>query len=160
MNKSNVIKTIIKMLEQRFDTAANAARQAYEAATSKESVAENKYDTFGLEASYLAHGQSQRVLDCENDLKRFLAMEFKSFQADDPIEMGALVGLTDESGKSLTCFISPCAGGQAFSDSAVSGMLITPSSPLGKSIMGSLLEDEIKVSIGSDVKFYEITHLA
>ncbi len=148
------------MLEQRFDTAATAARQAYEAATGKESVAENKYDTFGLEASYLAHGQSQRVLDCENDLKRFLALEFKSFQADDPIAMGALVGLVDETGKSLTCFISPCAGGQAFSYDAKSGMLITPNSPLGKSIMGSLLEDEIKVSIGRDVKIYEITYLA
>ena len=159
MNKSRVIKTITKMLEQRFDTAATAARQAYEAATDKESVAENKYDTFGLEASYLAHGQSQRVLDCENDLKRFLGMEFKSFQADDPIAMGALVGLIDDAGKSLTCFISPCAGGQTFKGEGISGMLITPSSPLGKSIIGSLLEDEIKVSIGGDEKFYEITSL-
>lgn len=147
------------MLEQRFETAANAALQAYEAATGKESVAENKYDTFGLEASYLAHGQSQRVLDCENDLKRFSAMEFKSFQATDEIAIGALVGLIDDSGKSLICFLSPCAGGQTFKDDAISGMLITPSSPLGKSIMGSLLEDEIKVNIGNEVKFYEITYL-
>lgn len=159
MNKSLVIKTITKMLEERFETAVSAARQAYDAATDKETVAENKYDTFGLEASYLAHGQSQRVLDCENDLKQFLAMELKKFTADDEIAVGAFISLIDDMGKSIRCFISPCAGGQTFIFENLSCMLITPSSPLGKSLMGSYLDDEVKVAIGTDLKYYEITHL-
>ena len=160
MNKPLVVNAIIKMLEQRFETAANAARQAYEAATDKETVAENKYDTFGLEASYLAHGQSQRVIDCENDLKHFLATEFRAFHEDDEVAMGALISLLDKSGKTLNCFISPCAGGQSFEFDNHNYMLITPSSPIGKSLMGAFLEDEIKVTIGSDLKYYEITHLS
>lgn len=147
------------MLEKRFETAALAAQQAYDAATDKESVAETKYDTFGLEASYLAHGQSQRVIDCENDLKHFLSLTYKAFHEDDDIAVGALVGLGDELGKTMTCFLSPCAGGQAFDFEEISGILITPSSPLGKSLMGAFLDDEVKVSIGGEVKTYEITHL-
>lgn len=160
MNKSRIITAIVTMLEQRFETAAAAARQAYEAATDKETVAENKYDTFGLEASYLAHGQSQRVIECENDLKHFLAADFKVFKEGDEITMGALIRLTHDSGKEMNCFISPCAGGQAFECEETSGILITPSSPMGKSLMGSYLEDEIKVVIGHEAKYYEITHLS
>ncbi|EAQ67035.1 hypothetical protein MED121_13945 [Marinomonas sp. MED121] len=160
MNKSHLIHTIKKMLEKRFETAATAAHQAYEAATDKESVAENKYDTFGLEASYLAHGQSQRVIECENDLKHFLSMTFKDFNEDDAIAMGALVELEESAGKQITCFISPCAGGQAFDFEGKNCLLITPSSPLGRALLGANLEDEVKVTIGADTKFYEITHLS
>ena len=160
MKKSLLIQVIQQMLEQRFETAAMAARQAYEAATDKESIAENKYDTFGLEASYLAHGQSQRVIECENDLKHFLSMEYKVFSADDGIAIGAFVELEDNAGKRMSCFISPCAGGQTFQFEEKNCLLITPSSPLGKALLGANLEDEIKVVIGSDIKFYEITQLS
>ncbi|KJZ10720.1 hypothetical protein TW85_19370 [Marinomonas sp. S3726] len=159
MNKPQIIDAIVSMLEKRFETAAAAALQAYEAATDKETVAENKYDTFGLEASYLAHGQSQRVIECENDLKHFLATDFKVFREDDEIAMGALIRLTHDSGKVMNCFISPCAGGQAFECGEMNGILITPNSPMGKSLMGSFLEDEIKVAIGHETKYYEITYL-
>ena len=148
MNKTSIIAAIIKMLEKRFETAAIAAQQAYDAATDKESVAENKYDTFGLEASYLAHGQSQRVIECENDLKHFLSITYKEFYEDDEIAIGALVQLVDET------------GGQAFNFDEKNGLLITPSSPLGKSLMGAMLEDEVKVKIGGDVKIYEITSVS
>ena len=62
MNKTNVIKTIIALLEVQYQTAIDAAKEAHSTATDDETIAENKYDTFALEASYLAHGQSQRVI--------------------------------------------------------------------------------------------------
>ena len=42
----------------------------------RESVAETKWDTFGLENSYLAHGQSVRVAECETDLAYFRKFSF------------------------------------------------------------------------------------
>jgi hypothetical protein len=41
--------------------AEQAVRAAHETATHEENIAENKYDTLGLEAAYLATGQARRA---------------------------------------------------------------------------------------------------
>ncbi|KPC57834.1 Uncharacterized protein AC509_2176 [Pseudomonas amygdali pv. morsprunorum] len=52
MNKQDVLQSIIDKLEIDLDIAQRAAQTAYETATHEENIAENKYDTLGLEASY------------------------------------------------------------------------------------------------------------
>ena len=74
MQKADVIAAIIAALTDQRDHAAAAADQARETATSKENIAENKYDTFGLEAAYLAHGQSTRVQQLTAEIAAFSAM--------------------------------------------------------------------------------------
>ena len=61
MNKTTVHQLIIDKLRIDLDVAERAAQTAYETATHEENVAENKYDTLGLEASYLATGQARRM---------------------------------------------------------------------------------------------------
>jgi putative salt-induced outer membrane protein YdiY len=61
MNKSEVIQAIIQELEAQLATATAASRQAAETATDEESKAETKWDTQGLEASYLAAGQAEQA---------------------------------------------------------------------------------------------------
>ena len=39
--------------------------------THEENIAENKYDTLGLEAAYLAQGQAQRVNECYLSIQQF-----------------------------------------------------------------------------------------
>lgn len=56
MNKQDVLQRIIDKLNIDLDIAERAAQTAYETATHEENIAENKYDTLGLEASYLAAG--------------------------------------------------------------------------------------------------------
>ena len=56
MNKAKLHQTIITALNVVLETSKKAAIQAHETATNGETVAENKYDTFALEASYLAAG--------------------------------------------------------------------------------------------------------
>ena len=160
MNKPQLVNAIIQLLEQRFNTSALAAQQAHHAATDKESIAETKYDTFGLEASYLAHGQSQRVIECENDLKHFIAITYRDFTSEDSVGVGALVHLMDEKENAMTCFISPCAGGQSLVFEAQKVMLITPSSPLGKALMGKFIEDEDPVKIATETNDYELNNIA
>ncbi|MGO2356525.1 MAG: hypothetical protein ACTH58_17545 [Marinomonas foliarum] len=93
MDKKKVYQAITDALLQRFETAKWAAKQAHDAETNEESVAENKYDTFGLEASYLAHGQSKRVLECEKDWLFFNKKTFDIFNENDAIELWCLVAL-------------------------------------------------------------------
>ena len=89
MDKARLHQTIITALEVVLDNSKKAAIQAHEAATNGETVAENKYDTFGLEASYLAAGQSKRVSECEENLKIFKLLEVQDFKPESLIRPGA-----------------------------------------------------------------------
>src|SRR5688572_10642274 len=75
MNKIQLITQICEMLEQDRLRLKEAARATYEAATHEESKPENEYDTRGLEASYLAGAQAQRVQETEEVLFLFRALE-------------------------------------------------------------------------------------
>jgi len=157
MNKKSVLDEISKALLQRFETAKWAANQAHEAATSKESIAENKYDTFGLEASYLAHGQSQRVLECEQDWLDFTKVAFDEEGLS--IALGSFVRLVGvDSSQNVACFfISPCAGGLTVKVENESVFLVTPSSPVGKELMGKSAEDEVSLLRSGQQTCFEIT---
>lgn len=56
VDKKLLILQIIADLNAAIQTALAAADDARATATNKENVAENRYDTLGLEAAYLAHG--------------------------------------------------------------------------------------------------------
>jgi hypothetical protein len=70
-NKTLLLEQIVAVLEAAYESAVEAANQARDTATNGENVAENKYDTLGLEAAYLAHGQSQRAVDLKIEIAAF-----------------------------------------------------------------------------------------
>ena len=111
MDKTRLHQTIITALEVVLDTSKKAAIQAHEAATNGETIAENKYDTFGLEASHLAAGQSRRVSACEENLKELNLLKVQDFKPESLISLGALVELEDAQSDIKTLFLSPVSGG-------------------------------------------------
>lgn len=160
MDKYDVQKAIANALLSRYETAKWAAKQAHEAATNEESVAENKYDTFGLEASYLAHGQSQRVLECEKDWLVFDKKQPVLFDGEDVIDLWCLVTLTELQASSAAnkyFFISPCAGGLTVEISEKALYLVTSSSPVGKALLGKYVGDELELLQNGKQTAYEIT---
>ena len=60
MDKFSVINKIIDELKVQLEVAKGASTEAASYATNAESRAESKWDTQGLEASYLAAGQAGR----------------------------------------------------------------------------------------------------
>jgi len=164
MNKSILLTEILKQLDAIKLSAVKAANQAHETATHSETVARSKYETFGLEASYLAHGQAQRVAECTMDLKAFTELNLCAFNDGKPIGLGALVVIMDEKDDEQFLFIGPGAGGLKFSVTVdiqaspeqVEVMIITPSSPLGCALMGRGLDDIVAINIGDNRKEYEI----
>jgi hypothetical protein len=156
LNKKDVIESIQLCLKDRLDVSHKAALQAYEQATNDESVAENKYDTFGLEASYLAHGQSKRVIECEKDLALFV--KFKAqYQAVRPIvSVGCLVKLIDQASMVQYFFISPVAGGTKVMLNNEFITLISTTSPLGKGLLGREEGDELELNSLQGTRLYEI----
>ena len=57
------VAQIIAALTSELDGYKRSARSAHEEATSEQSKAENKYDTRGLEAAYLAGAQSRQAAE-------------------------------------------------------------------------------------------------
>lgn len=160
MNKHDVHKAVTAALLGRYETAKWAAKQAHEAATNEESVAENKYDTFGLEASYLAHGQSQRVLDCEKDWLLFEKKQPTLIKEEGVIDLWCLVTLTElesSCGTEKYFFISPCAGGLTIEIIEKKVCLVTPFSPVGKKLLGKVVGDEVELLQNGKQMAYEIT---
>ncbi len=156
MNKQLLHDKIIQVLEEAHQSATAAALQAHDTATNKASVAENKYDTFGLEASYLAHGQAKRVAEYEAGLVAYKSLGAVSFSEGSLVELGALIQLEDEEGISQCLFLGPSAGGLKFNFEDTEITLITTSSPLGQALVGHCVGDEVEMKLSDQNKSYEI----
>lgn len=61
MDKLLLRQQVLGRLAEDLLRVEQAAQIAHEAATHEENIAENKYDTLGLEAAYLATGQARRA---------------------------------------------------------------------------------------------------
>jgi len=159
MDKSLLLKHIIDELKNVHQAAVDAATRAYETATHEENAPEHKYDTLSLEASYLAHGQAQRVAECEDDLAKYDKLEAKVFTNQDTIALGCLVHLIDENDIDKYVFLGPAAGGLKLTFEGREIIVVTPSAPLGDTLSGQQVDDELEVHIGDDRKIFDIVEL-
>jgi transcription elongation GreA/GreB family factor len=160
MNKQLLIDKILTRLEANRQQAINAAMEAYNTATADENVAENKYDTLGLEASYLAQGQAQRVEECEEDIASYKLLAKGGASDSSLISLGVLIDIVNENGVGQTLFLGPKAGGLTVSYSEGGSVqeikIVTPSSPMGAALINREEGDEFKLMVGSNAHYYEI----
>jgi len=160
MNKQLLLEQLLVALSLIREQALGAAMQAYNSATADENIAENKYDTLGLEASYLAQGQAQRVAECEEDMAAYKSLKVEDFSEIKPISFGALIHVVDEQGLEQYLFLGPKAGGLSFR--YVDGpdqkdiKIITPSSPIGAALLKREVGEEIELNVGGSTHCYEI----
>lgn len=159
MKKSVLLKKIVAHLVSELELYHRAAKAAFDEATDEQNKAENKYDTRGLEASYLARGQARQVADTEQAITQFQSMATTELPPGSPVGLGALVEL--ECGKeSSSYFIGPCAGGTEIQDSKTTIVVITPHSPLGKQLSGKRAGDSFPIILGSTRKVHKITRVS
>ena len=156
MNKTAVHLLLLEKLEIDLDVLQRAAQTAYEAATHAENIAENKYDTLGLEASYLATGQARRVEEIRQALKNCQAMTLAPYSAAQGIQVGALVNLEAENGSGQWLFLAPDAAGLKLNHDGHTVTVITPRSPLGAALLGKQLDDEVQISVGGAVQIFSV----
>ena len=147
MNKRALIKKITARLTDELEIYFRAAQFSRAEATHESSKAESKYDTRGLEASYLARGQSRQAAEIEAAIVEFEKMPVKKFGADEPIGLGALVELETD-GENLFYFIGPRAGGTEVLHDKKEILVITPQSPLGEQLLGKKSGDCPQLTLG------------
>lgn len=160
MNKQLLLEKIIIALEAIREQAVSAAMEAYKTATADENVAENKYDTLGLEASYLAQGQAQRVAECEDDIAAYKLLAKSDVTGASTISLGTLIHLVNEQGVEQKLFLGPKSGGLtvSYDENCIAHeiKIITPSSPIGKALLKRKEGDEFELNVGANSHSYEI----
>lgn len=93
MDRDLLFNLLFEQLNTSLAIAIKAATDARDLATHEQSKPETQYDTVGLEASYLAHGQSQRVNDLQLAIEDWQLLKSKSFGESSKISTGAIVEL-------------------------------------------------------------------
>ncbi|RMQ45410.1 hypothetical protein ALQ04_00631 [Pseudomonas cichorii] len=158
MNKADVLLQIVDRLKIDLDIAVRAAQTAYETATHEENVAENKYDTLGLEASYLAAGQARRVEEIRQALALYQGWSLKPFDDSRGIQTGDLVALEDQGEQSQYLFIGPDAAGLKVNSDNQPITVITARAPLGQNLLGKFEGDRVEITINGHRQSFEVTH--
>ena len=156
MYKEDILPKIITILTADLKTLTEAAKTAHAAATHAECLPDNKYDTTGLEASYIAQGQANRAQDIRQSLENYRSLTIRAFDEETPIHLTALVTIEADDGSCRQIFLGPDAGGLKLVDGGAECIVITAESPLGRALLGKVCGDEIDTGSGEVRKTFTV----
>ena len=166
MNKRRIVELLIERLQAELDGVTRAAQAAHEAATHESAKPENQYDTRGLEASYLAGAQAQRVTEISALISAYRLMPLPEPGPRDPIEPGMLVELelelgnarpsSSSKGRRSYYLLMPRGGGISIQIDGCSVLALAPGAPMGEALMGRRVDDVIEVETKDQVREYRV----
>jgi transcription elongation GreA/GreB family factor len=149
MDKLLLQQQVLKRLAEDLLQAEQAVRAAHETATHEENIAENKYDTLGLEASYLAAGHVRRADAIRQALALWPQFRPRPYDASKGIELGALVCLVDSDDKQRHLFLGPDGGSMKLVSGTQLVQVISCAAPLGRAMLGKCEGDEVAIQAAS-----------
>ena len=153
MTKDFILAAIGDELNKQFLILQKAVKQAHESATDDENIAENKYDTTGLEASYLVQVQARRLDEIEQSIIEF--REFSLPENSALIQLGSLVKVIEKQNESFF-FLSPQAGGMEIEHDGNTILITTFYSPIGKALLGKKSGDRIDINVAGKARTLHI----
>ncbi len=156
IDKAALKTELVAQLEAALEAAERAHAAALEGATHSEARAENPKDTRGLEQSYLARGQAQRVAELAASVAAVTALAVRGFGPTDPIAVGALVTV-DEDGQPQRLFVAPHGGGSVLAGGV---QVVTPTSPLGRALLGKRVEDDVELRLPGRLRILVVVAIA
>ncbi len=155
VNKSTLLKKILGALRDEMDSYTRAAKAAHAEATDPQSKAENKYDTRGLEAAYLAGAQSRQAAETMAAIEAYEKLTLRSFKADEEADLTALVEV-ETRGERMTFFVGPSKGGLEITIGKTEITVITPQAPLGQLLVGRKAGERFKRGSGASAAEYRV----
>lgn len=156
MDKSLLQQLVLTRLEADLQAATHAAHVAHESATHEENIAENKYDTLGLEAAYLATGQARRVEAIRQAITLWRQLQLRPFTEESGIALGALICLADEDASEQLFLLGPNGASMKLHHGERSIQVISHEAPLGKAMLGKTLGDEVILKIANGTQHFEV----
>jgi len=154
MNKTVLLRAVLAVLENDLRRLQAANVQASAGATDGEARAETKWDTCGLESSYLARGHALQFKALAADVCELRAFAIPVFTGQ-PIGLGALVEVEQNKEKTLF-FLLPCAGGTELCVDGRDVTVVTPSSPVGAALLDKRQGEKFSFRAGSSGKILSV----
>jgi len=155
MDKELFFKRLLESLEQALAGALEASHDAADYAVNEESRAESKWDTQGLEASYLAAGQADQARQCAEVISGLKAQQSELLKEKKCICPGALF-LCQINGSDEYFFYAAVAGGHTVRMGRSEITVISPQSPLAGRLLGLKKGDDFRMPNGHPGKLIHV----
>jgi transcription elongation GreA/GreB family factor len=156
MDKFLLQQQVLERLAEDLLQAEQAVRAAHETATHEENIAENKYDTLGLEAAYLATGQVRRAEAIRKALANWRQFRPPPYDVRKGIQLGALVCLVDVDDKQQYFFLGPDGGSMKLLSDTRFVQVISSEAPLGRAMLGKCEGDEVSIQVTLVRQWFEV----
>ena len=159
MDKNLLLQDVLSHLQSDLEQATLAAVTAHEAATHEENVAENKYDTLGLEAAYLASGQARRVEELRQTLITWRQLRPRPFDPAQGAALGALIQLVDAEDRQQWLLLGPPGASMKLQTGDHLIQVIGSAAPLGRLLLGKQPGDEISLNLAGRQQHFEVVEV-
>ncbi len=144
VDKRAVLSSIVAALEAELGRQTAAAHASREEATDVDSRAEGKFDMRGQSAAYLAAGQAQLATEIAEAISAYRALPIRDFGPGSAAALGAVVTL-EQAGLRTVYFLGPSRGGLEVESGGIAVTVITPSSSLGRSLIGRRAGESVRL---------------
>jgi len=134
-DKSALRDAIVARLEAELATLTLAANESRDEATNQENRQEGKYDMRAQSAAYLAAGQAKLATELGEAVAAYRGLAVGNAAAGAPAATGAVV-VIQSGGSEHWYFLGPARGGMEVDWEGKSVTVITPGSPLGRTLVG------------------------
>ena len=153
-DKALVVAALLSQVNTELAGVEAMAEATRDEATNAETKSEGKYDTRATEASYLARGQSWRILELRK-LATWLGSGIATGELEEAIvQVGALVQITGT--RSEVIYIAPIGGGKA-TIGDITVRAVSPSSPIGQAIVELSVNDAFEVDSPRGLLEFEVS---
>jgi hypothetical protein len=158
--KKRIVDAIVAKLEEELGVAKASALAAHNEATHEEAKPENKYDTRGLEASYLAGAQARRAAELVETIREFRAIEWREGVTERGAAAFDLVELFQD-GRPVHCFLTKRGGGFTVDVEGTKVQVVSVASPLGQALVGRRVDEEFELALANGARReYEVFRIS
>ena len=154
MDKERILMAVLSELEEDLRRQLAAQETAAAGATHVEAKAETKWDTCGLEQSYLARGHAQQFEALAKQVEELRAFSAPDFSGK-PIGAGALIEV-EMGGERMVFILLNCGGGIELTVDRHAITVITPESPVGAALLGKKLGQTYSFRSGDEGKILSV----
>lgn len=160
MDKQFLVDQLMDQLRTSARVAADARRSAADEARDGATAAEKREDARkAIEFGSLARAQDRRAHKANAELDALAQFRPQPWPSARPIALGALVEIEDEDQSGRTFFLAPVGAGMTLNGPGGDGIfsVVTPSSPIGRAVLGRRTGDVVDVTVDGDVREWTIT---
>ena len=145
LDKQELLTQLIAQIKDDIDKQRKSFEFARNTSVDAPGRMQSRYDTMGVESAWVADGLAKALNEKEMYISRLANFQFG--EVADNVCLGSIIGISSEGASLLEYyFILPVASGYKLQVGDTTIVTLTPATPLGKTLIGKQVGDEIDVN--------------